>query len=127
MENRKEVIAPLFRDPIYDGASDPVIITNRDENCFYMFYTQRRFTSVQIGFSSIHGSAIGVASSVDGEKWLYRGILSGLDIEPDITLFGHRKLYMVMENTICMFLLAFPSLRSDGLRKNIHMISRKWG
>ncbi len=27
---------------------------------------------------------------------------------------------------IGMFLLAFPSFHSDGLRKNIPMISRKW-
>ena len=29
MENRVIPQAPLFRDPIYDGAADPVIIWNR--------------------------------------------------------------------------------------------------
>ena len=73
MESKQKLItAPLFRDPIYDGASDPVVIWNREEKCYYMFYTQRRATSVQVGYSSIHGSKIGVASSVDGAKWLYR-------------------------------------------------------
>lgn len=83
----KNITAPLFRDPIYDGASDPVVIWNKEENCFYMFYTQRRSTSVQVGFSSIHGSKIGVASSVDGVKWLYRGTVPGLDFEPGHNTF----------------------------------------
>ena len=52
-----------------------------------MFYTQRRSTSVQIGVSSIHGSDIGVASSRDGMKWLYRGILPNLAIEPGHNTF----------------------------------------
>lgn len=80
-ENRRNFPAPLFRDPIFDGASDPTVIRNRAENCWYMFYTQRRSTSVQVGFSSIHGSAIGVASSTDLKSWLYRGTLENLAIE----------------------------------------------
>ncbi len=86
-EKGKKIPAPLFRDPIFDGASDPVVIWNREENCYYMFYTQRRSTSVQIGVSSIHGSDIGVASSRDGMKWLYRGILPNLAIEPGHNTF----------------------------------------
>ena len=42
--------APLFRDPIFDGASDPTVIWNKKEACYYMFYTQRRSTSVQLDF-----------------------------------------------------------------------------
>lgn len=79
--------SPLFRDPIYDGATDPVVIWNREEECYYMFYTQRRSTSVQIGVSSIHGSDIGVAASSDLKKWLYRGTLNGLGIEPGHNTF----------------------------------------
>lgn len=73
--------APLFRDPIFDGASDPTVIWNAKECCYYMFYTQRRSSSVQIGFSSVHGSKIGVAVSKDRQSWLYRGTLENLDIE----------------------------------------------
>ena len=87
MTKSKRVEAPLFRDPIYDGASDPTVIWNREEGCYYMFYTQRRSTSVQVGYSSIHGSAIGVASSTDGTGWLYRGTLPGLDFEPGHNTF----------------------------------------
>ena len=73
--------APLFRDPIFDGASDPTVIWNKKEACYYMFYTQRRSTSVQVGFSSIHGSKIGVATSTDKKGWLNRGTLENIDIE----------------------------------------------
>lgn len=73
--------APLFRDPVFDGASDPTVIWNSEEKCYYMFYTQRRSTSVQVGFSSIHGSKIGIATSADRQSWLYRGTLENLDIE----------------------------------------------
>lgn len=36
---------------------------------------------MQVGFSSIHGSKIGVATSTDKKGWLYRGTLENLDIE----------------------------------------------
>lgn len=76
-----------YRDPIYDGASDPVILWNREENCWWLLYTQRRASDITIEYSSIHGSKIGVASSVDGKRWLYRGTLEGLDFEPGHNTF----------------------------------------
>src|SRR5215831_12042126 len=33
--------APLFRDPIFDGAADPVVVYNREKKQWWMFYTQR--------------------------------------------------------------------------------------
>ncbi|MFV0343856.1 MAG: glycosyl hydrolase [Anaerocolumna sp.] len=87
MNNEKLIKSPLFQDPIYNGATDPVVIWNKEEKCYFMFYTQRRSTAVQVGFSSIHGSDIGVASSRDGVKWLYRGTLPGLAIEPGHNTF----------------------------------------
>ena len=79
--------APLFRDPMYDSPTDPVIIWNRQENQWWMLYTQRRATDKGIGVSSIHGTKIGVACSADGGKWLYRGTLPDLDIEPGLNTF----------------------------------------
>ena len=35
----------------------------------------------------MHGTALGVATSRDGTKWLYRGTLEGLDIEPGHNTF----------------------------------------
>lgn len=74
--------APLFRDPVYDGAADPVIIWNRHEKQWWIFYTNRRAYGVKHGVGYLHGTDIGIASSVDGKTWLYRGIAQGLHYEP---------------------------------------------
>lgn len=79
--------APLFRDPINDAATDPVVIWNREENCWWMLYTQRRSAHNSVGVAHIHGTAIGVASSVDGIRWLYRGTVPNLEFEPGHNTF----------------------------------------
>lgn len=74
--------APLFRDPIYDGAADPTIIWNHDERAWWLLYTNRRATVDSPGYAWVHGSDIGIASSHDGgQTWLYRGVLEGLKFE----------------------------------------------
>lgn len=65
---------PLFRDPIYDGAADPVIIWNTQEKMYNMFYTNRRAKLDSLpGVSWVHGTDIGIARSVDGAHWEYIG------------------------------------------------------
>ncbi len=77
------ITAPLFRDPIYDGAADPTVIFNRTTKTWFMFYTNRRAVPPFIGYSWIHGTDIGIAESTDGgASWLYRGIAEGLNYEP---------------------------------------------
>lgn len=74
--------APLFRDPIYDGAADPAVIWNPMEKSWWIFYTNRRAFSPGIGVSYMHGSDIGIASSDDGGRtWIYRGTARGLEYE----------------------------------------------
>jgi hypothetical protein len=73
--------APLFRDPIHDGAADPVIVWNRDAEQWWMVYTNRRATAEGPGVAWVHGTDLGVAASPDGRDWVYRGTLSGLDVE----------------------------------------------
>lgn len=74
--------APLFRDPIYDGAADPVVIFDRAEKVWKMFYTNRLTTIADLGVNWVHGTDIGIAESYDGGKnWLYRGTASGLAFE----------------------------------------------
>ena len=75
------VPAPLFRDPVFDGAADPTIIWNRDEQSWWLVYTNRRATTDGPGYVWIHGTDIGIASSKDGRDWLYRGTLAGLEFE----------------------------------------------
>ncbi len=83
-----ETPTPLFRDPIYDGAADPTILWNRQEQAWWLLYTSRRSIVDGPGLSWCHGTAIGVASSVNGgQSWLYRGTLQGLDFEPGQNTF----------------------------------------
>ena len=79
--------APLYRDPIYDGAADPMVIRRESDGLFYMFYTQRRANQQVTGVSYCYGSAIGVAESSDGVHWYYRG---ALDLEFE---FGHNTFW----------------------------------
>ena len=68
----------LYRDPVYDGATDPTVVIA--EGVWWMFYTQRRATHPDPGpgVAWVHGSRIGVARSRDGITWDYAGTL-----EPD--------------------------------------------
>lgn len=75
--------APLFRDPVFDGAADPVIIWNKTEKAWWIFYTNRRAYGPNFGVSYVHGTDIGIASSADGGRtWVYRGTAQGLAYEP---------------------------------------------
>ena len=73
--------APLFIDPIYIGAADPVIFWNHTEKLWWIVYTQRMHSIPGPGVTRVHGSKLGVASSQDGHDWLYRGTLEGLEFE----------------------------------------------
>jgi hypothetical protein len=76
--------APLYRDPVFDGAADPSLIWNDRERAWWVFYTNRRANApdAQDGVRWCHGTDIGIASSVDGGRtWTYRGIAKGLEFE----------------------------------------------
>src|SRR5262245_20394391 len=72
----KVAAKPLFRDPIYDGAADPLVIWNRAEKKWFMLYTNRRANAPGLkGVSWVHGTRIGIAESTDeGATWTYRGV-----------------------------------------------------
>lgn len=77
-----QVPAPLFRDPIFDGAADPSAIWNEETQEWWIFYTQRRANVPSQGVAYCYGSQIGIAVSSDsGRSWHYKGICQGLDIE----------------------------------------------
>lgn len=67
---------PLFRDPIFDGAADPVVIWNRQTETWNMVYTNRRAKAEGLdGVTWVHGTRIGIAESTDGgASWTYKGI-----------------------------------------------------
>ncbi len=65
---------PLFRDPVYDGAADPVVLWNPLEKKWWMFYTNRRATETSLpGVSWVFKTAVGIAESQDGAHWDYVG------------------------------------------------------
>lgn len=79
--------APLFRDPITDGAADPVIIYNQKEKSWWMLYTQRRANVESPDVAYCYGNSIGIASTSDhGKTWVYRGTLK-LEIENGLNTF----------------------------------------
>lgn len=55
-----EAKAPLYRDPIFDGAADPVMVWNREEKSWWMLYTQRRANVETPGVSYCYGNDIGI-------------------------------------------------------------------
>jgi len=58
---------PLLRDTLFDGAADPVVIWNRAEKSWDMFYTNRRANVPGLsGVAWVHGTPIGRARSRDG-------------------------------------------------------------
>ena len=68
--------APLFRDPVTDGAADPVLIWNRQEKKWWMLYSQRRANVEAPDVAYCYGTDIGVASAEDnGNTFVYRGTL----------------------------------------------------
>ncbi|MEQ9634542.1 MAG: family 43 glycosylhydrolase [Devosia marina] len=82
--------APIFRDPVEDGAADPVVVRREGTNEWWMFYTNRRASAGEPGFGWIHGSPIGIAVSQDGgASWAYRGTVKGLDAPGDDGLNTH--------------------------------------
>ncbi len=86
-ETIRKAPAPLFRDPVHDGAADPTLVWNRAEKCWWMLYTNRRADADdEKGVKWVHGTDIGIASTPDaGATWVYRGIARGLEFETNGT------------------------------------------
>ena len=62
---------PLYDDPIYHGAADPVIIYNKAKKKWWMLYTNRRASIEDTTVQWLHATRIGIAESSDGLKWNY--------------------------------------------------------
>jgi len=72
---REPAPKPLYRDPVHDGAADPVVVWNPHRQRWWMFYTNRRANATNApGVSWVHGTRIGIAESPDrGRSWHYLG------------------------------------------------------
>ena len=62
---------PLYDDPVFHGAADPVIIYNKQVKKWWMFYTNRRASINDSTVQWVHGTRIGIAESDDGLNWKY--------------------------------------------------------
>ncbi|HEY6503067.1 MAG TPA: family 43 glycosylhydrolase [Chitinophagaceae bacterium] len=67
----KAVPKPLYDDPVYHGAADPVIIYNKQKKKWWMLYTNRRASINDSTVQWVHGTRIGIAESKDGRTWKY--------------------------------------------------------
>jgi sucrose-6-phosphate hydrolase SacC (GH32 family) len=81
---------PLYIDPVFNGSTDPVLIWNKAEKQWYMFYTSRRANVPGLtGTSWVHGSPIGIATSSDGgTTWTYKCDANIPYGEPDYTFWA---------------------------------------
>jgi sucrose-6-phosphate hydrolase SacC (GH32 family) len=80
---QKTVPKPLFDDPVYHGAADPVIVYNKQVKKWWMFYTNRRAALTDsTGVAWVHGTRIGIAESDDGANWKYRDT-ANINYRPD--------------------------------------------
>jgi lysophospholipase L1-like esterase len=117
---------PLFRDPVHDGAADPVLCWNRAEKKWFMFYTNRRANVPDTpGVSWVHGTKIGIADSSDGgATWKYRGTANVNYGRGQYSYWAPE----VIENAgiYHMYLTFVPGMHTDwsGTRDIIHLTSK---
>lgn len=122
---------PLFRDALYDGAADPVLVWNRAEHNWMMFYTDRRANVADLpGVSWVHGTPIGIAESSDGgATWKYAGAVEVPYGKTDYTYWAPEV--VDYGGTYHMFLSIVPGIFQDwnAGREIIHLTSQdlhKW-
>lgn len=116
---------PLFRDPIHDGAADPVVVWSRAEQRWFMLYTNRRANvKGEPGVSWVHGTRIGIAESTDGgATWKYRGVARIGYGKPD---YSHWAPDVIDDGrTYHMFLSVVPGTFPDwnAPREIVHLTS----
>jgi beta-xylosidase len=117
---------PLYVDPVFDGAADPVIVWNKAGKTWYMLYTNRRATMQDTtGVKWVHGTRIGIAESKDGAQWKYVDT-ANIDYRP-VADYTHWAPDVIEHNgTYHMYLTYVPGIFNDWNhpRNIIHLTSR---
>ncbi len=130
-ETGKAAPKPLFRDPVHDGAADPVVVWNPMDRKWNMFYTNRRANLPDAkGVTWVHGTRIGIAESADGgATWKYVGTAAIDYGKPDYTYWAPD----IVEHGDAwhMFLSVVPGIFENwnAPREIVHLTSqdlRKW-
>lgn len=104
---------PLYRDPKFDGAADPVVIWNEKESKWFMFYTNRRANLENSkGVDWVHGTPIGIAESSDGGlTWTYKQDANIQYEGKDLTYWAPDV--MEHDGTYHMYLTIVPGIFTD--------------
>ncbi len=116
---------PLFDDPVYHGAADPVIIYNKQKKKWWMLYTNRRASINDTTVQWVHGTRIGIAESKDGRIWKYKDT-ANINYRPD-SGYTHWAPDVIEHNgTYHMYLTYVPGTFKDWnhARVIIHLISK---
>ena len=113
-EKGKIADKPLFRDPVYDGAADPVLVWNKAEKKWFMFYTNRRANIEDPdGVKWVHGTRIGIAESVDGgATWQYRDTCN-INYRPDKAYTHWAPEVLEHDGIYHMYLTYVPGIFND--------------
>jgi hypothetical protein len=112
----KAVPRPLYRDPVFDAPTDPVLCFNAEQKKWFMYYTARRATAPNTpAVTWIHGTSIGMAESADGgTTWTYRGtagITYGKDKIADTTYWAPEVIWH--DGLYHMYLSYVPGIFTD--------------
>ncbi len=127
---------PLYRDPVFDGAADPIVVWNPQAARWWMFYTNRRANQPGLsGVAWVHGCRIGIAESADGATWSYLGTAE-IALPPEIggaePTHWAPDIVTAADGTHHMFLTVVPGVFEDWRhpRTIVHLTStdlRTWG
>ncbi len=123
---QKPAPKPLFRDPVYDGAADPVVVYNKQKKMWWMFYTNRRANMKDsTGVAWVHGTRIGIAQSNDGSNWKYVDT-ANINYRPDSGYTFWAPDIINDKGTYHMFLTYVPGIFTDWNhpRTVIHLTSK---
>ena len=113
MDSKNPAPKPLFDDPVFHGAADPVIIYNKKEKRWWMFYTNRRATlDDTTGVAWVHGTRIGIAESNDGKTWKYKDT-ANINYRPDAGYTFWAPDIIEHKNIFHMYLTYVPGIFVD--------------
>jgi len=135
--NDRVAAKPLFRDPVYDGAADPVVIWNPHAQRWWMFYTNRRANVPGLsGVAWVHGTPIGIAESADGgATWRHLDTAKIENLPPEIhgaePTYWAPDVVTAPDGTHHLFLTVVPGVFEDWQhpRTIVHLTSddlRAW-
>lgn len=122
----KQVVSkPLFDDPIYHGAADPVVIYNPLKKMWWMFYTNRRASIEDNTVAWVHGTRLGIAESKDGANWKYVDT-ANINYRPDAGYTFWAPDVIAEKGTYHMYLTYVPGTFTDWShpREIIHLTSK---